>query len=386
MKIVSLHAAMPAFEQGLNNISQILKSTFFELGVEVEEINLSLFNINFFDGVKAQTVENILNRINSADGVVIESTSVLSMPCGILQTFMEHLGFGVYPNYFKEKKCFCVTVASDGSEKKACDIITDVIAEFGGIEVGRITISENNAKKAIDNPDIKEAIEKYAEDLYRILKQDRKFIIPTKKTTVMDSQSNNTIFNENIGKVFDNDVPKKIKSSEILKQIDYNAFDAKQEEDIKEISKFLTSQYNSEKSDKVSLNNEFSETFYRPGQDMSYGSSDIVPHIKSCRQRTQSLYHYFQPQLAAGIEAVIQINIKGDEKFEGYITIKGSNCEYKEGVHENPDVTVFSDCSVWLDILNGKYTIQKAFMIGQLKVRGNFVLMTKFDQLFKLQK
>ena len=93
MKIVSLHAAMPAFEQGLNNVSQILRNTFYELGVEVEEINLSLFDIHFFDGIKSQSVENILHRVSVADGVIFESTSVLSMPCGILQTFIEHLGF-----------------------------------------------------------------------------------------------------------------------------------------------------------------------------------------------------------------------------------------------------------------------------------------------------
>lgn len=85
MKIVSLHAAMPAFEQGLNNVSQILRNTFYELGVEVEEINLSLFDIHFFDGIKSQSVENILHRVSVADGVIFESTSVLSMPCGILQ-------------------------------------------------------------------------------------------------------------------------------------------------------------------------------------------------------------------------------------------------------------------------------------------------------------
>jgi hypothetical protein len=35
-------------------------------------------------------------------------------------------------------------------------------------------------------------------------------------------------------------------------------------------------------------------------------------------------------------------------------------------------------------VLTRKYTAQKAIMIGGLKVRGNFVLLTKFDMLFKL--
>ncbi len=386
MKIVSLHAAMPAFEQGLNNVSQILRNTFYELGVEVEEINLSLFDIHFFDGIKSQSVENILHRVSVADGVIFESTSVLSMPCGILQTFIEHLGYGIYQNVFQGKKCFCVTVSRDGSEKKACDSITDVISYFGGIDTGKITISENDAIKAMNEPYIKEAIEKYAEDLYRILKQERNFIIPQRKIAIDNGSDFN--FRENTNKIISNESKaKKIKSSEILREIDYSEFDARQEEDIKEISKILTSQYNSEKSgEPIGGNGFFQAGYQKPYQDLNGGFSNVVPHIKSCQQRTQSLYHYFQPQLSSGIEAVIQINVKGDEKFEGYLVISGGNCEYFDGVHENPDVTVFSDCSVWLDILNGKYTIQKAFMIGQLKVRGNFVLMTKFDQLFKIPK
>ncbi len=381
MKVVALHASMPAFEQGLNNISQIFKNTFFELGVEVEEINLSLLDIRFFDGVKSQAVENILRRIDNSDGVIIESTAVLNMPCGLFQTFIEHLGYGVYSNVFDGKKCFCISVSSDGSEKRSCDYIMDVIAEFGGIDAGRMTICSEDAKVAIGETSIKETVEKYAEDLYRILRQERRFFVPKKKT-VFSNMARKDDFAQDVAKVLGHEPkPKKIKSSEILEQIDYNSFNERQEEDIKEISRFLTNQYNSEKEKVVVQKNDFTNVYNEMGFN-----SEVVPHIKSCRQRTQSLHHYFQPQLAGGINAVIQINVKGDEKFEGYLKIYGSECEYVEGVHENPDVTVFSDCNVWLDILNGKYTIQKAFMIGQIKVRGNFVLMTKFDQLFKMQK
>ena len=388
MKIVALHSAMPTFEQGLNNVSKILKDTFFELGIEIESINLAVNDIKYFDGSKSQTIDNILKQISLSDGVIIESTSVLSMPCAIMQTFFEHLGFGNYQNAFQRKKCFCVTVSNDGSEKKACDYIMDIIADFGGIDVGKIMISENEAKVSLHDLSIKEAIEKYAEDLYRILKQERRFIIPSKKRTSSSSIDENMALRENVTKVLGHEpAPKKINSREILEQIDYSDFNARQEEDIKEISKFLTNQYNSEKNDNYSnfnANNKFITNQYN--NDFMFNQNEVVPHIKSCQQRTQSLYHYFQPQLATGVEAIIQINVKGDEKFEGYLSIKNANCEYTDGVHEDPDVTVFSDCNVWLDILNGKYTIQKAFMIGQLKVRGNFVLMTKFDQLFKMQK
>ncbi len=383
MKIVSLHAAMPAFEQGLNNISQILKSTFSELGININEINLSVYDIPFFDGIKSQVVENVLSKVDEADGIIIETTAVLSMPCGIMQTFIEHLGFSVYENVFYKKKCFCVSVSCDGSEKKACDYITDVISQFGGIDVGRITISDDSARKALTDVDIKEAVEKYAEDFYRILKQERKFFVPEKKSTVNTPNKLGNMDLDRDSEFKGMSIPKKLKSSEILEKIDYNSFDARQEEDIKEISKFLSNQYNSVKNETAVKNDTFSTTSYK---NVNFDSKNIVPHIKSCHQRTQSLYHYFQPQLAVGIDAVIQINIKGDEKFEGYLEIHGGNCDYVDGVHENPDVTVFSECNVWLDILNGKYTIQKAFMIGQLKVRGNFVLMTKFDQLFKMQK
>lgn len=141
-------------------------------------------------------------------------------------------------------------------------------------------------------------------------------------------------------------------------------------------------------------NDEYDRTEINPNRQATVSNlyknnaafDGLKPRMKTCRQKTESLYHYFQPQKAKDMNAVIQVNVKGDEKFEGFITIKDGECTYNNGVHDDPNVTIFVESNVWEDILDGRYSTQKAFMIGQLKVRGNFILLSKFDQLFKMNE
>ncbi|MCL2217297.1 MAG: SCP2 sterol-binding domain-containing protein, partial [Defluviitaleaceae bacterium] len=111
----------------------------------------------------------------------------------------------------------------------------------------------------------------------------------------------------------------------------------------------------------------------------------VEPRLKTARQITQNLPHYFQPQLSSGLQAVIQISITGEEAFEGFLYIHSTECSYSEGAAPAPDIIIMADTAVWMDVLKNKHTAQKAFMIGGLKVRGDFVLLTKFDTLFKLE-
>ncbi len=120
-------------------------------------------------------------------------------------------------------------------------------------------------------------------------------------------------------------------------------------------------------------------------QDFSVNQSQqVVPQNKTVEQMTKALEHYYQGHLANGFSMDLFIQISGEESFEGTLKINGNSCTYITGQNNIADVTVASSTSVWKDILSGKISMQKAFMTGQVKVRGNFVLLSRFDNLFKI--
>lgn len=155
----------------------------------------------------------------------------------------------------------------------------------------------------------------------------------------------------------------------------FEAFAERQEEDIKDIVKMFSQQM--KENIETPINN--TGTYKKPIQK----PTEVIHREKSCKQMMQNLPHHFQPHLATDIRAVFQFSITGDEVFEGYLAIDNSETYFKEGTSEKPDIYIYTNTNIMKDILRGKYSTQKAFMTGQLKVRGNFVLLNKLDQLFK---
>lgn len=369
MKITSLVAAMPNYDFGLSAVTKIIYSTLEELEVKVDEINLGLMQIPYYDGITAITCENIINTLKQSNGIILASTATNYGSNAIIQTFIEHISQKDGEDIFKGKNCLIVTVSKTMGERLSLDYFSRVVNGFEGFDTVKIGLNQAQLKDENQMETIKEIIEKQAEDYYRMLRQNRTFIIPKDANLGQSKNEFSSTQKELLSSI---EKKQKMPVSEIYQKLDLDNFTQKQEEDIKELTKFFAKKAS-----------ELGEVKKPKALNQQFTTGEIKPRLKTCKQLTQGLPHYFQPQLANGLTAVIQISIGGLEPFDGIIIITNTECDYIDGVHESPDITLLSDDKVWTDIIKGKRTAQKAFMIGQLKVRGNFSLLAKFEQLFK---
>jgi putative sterol carrier protein len=92
----------------------------------------------------------------------------------------------------------------------------------------------------------------------------------------------------------------------------------------------------------------------------------------------------FQPDLAEGVEAVIQYKLTGDEAGDYIVIIKDGKCTVSEGIADNPTMTLTADGRDFGDVLLGKANGMQYFMKGRLKLSGDLNLAMKLTTFFKM--
>ena len=102
----------------------------------------------------------------------------------------------------------------------------------------------------------------------------------------------------------------------------------------------------------------------------------------SCEEAIKVMPEVFRPGNAAGLQAVIQFNITGDENFNAYVTIKDQQCTHSDGKAESPTLTINSPADIWLGIVTGKVNPREAFQSGKAMAQGDMELFKKWPQLF----
>ena len=105
----------------------------------------------------------------------------------------------------------------------------------------------------------------------------------------------------------------------------------------------------------------------------------------SVQQLIQNHEKAFQPEKAAGIDAVIQYHLTGEEGGEWIITLKDGVCKVHQGIAENPKMSMTADAHEFRDILLGKMDGMAAFMQGKLKLTGDLNLAMKLTSMFKMK-
>ncbi len=92
----------------------------------------------------------------------------------------------------------------------------------------------------------------------------------------------------------------------------------------------------------------------------------------------------FLPDKAAGVNAIIQYKLTGDQAGDYIIKIADGKCTVEEGEAENPSMTLTSDGEFFRDVLLGKEDGMKGFMMGKLKLAGDLNLAMKLTSFFKM--
>ena len=429
MKLVYVHGSMPYFENEDSFIRGKIRSIFLELEADVDEVDLGRIHPPFFDGETTRSVDSIVEKIRAADGVVFATRTNLQAPSAVLMNFLEYLDLPEYSGVLSRKHVMLVLFSKNGGEKSALNLLSGIVSHLGGFTVSQIGLQ--SAHLTDSHEFSSEFIGRVCEDFYRAVRQKRNYIIPQDFTVHASIPIfvDNPLINAN---------PQKIPIKE--------NFTHEEEQDIEELSRLFSKKFG--ESDDLRKRSAPPPTYRNQASKLSstvrgetpidytnqlpiqngmppthanerVGSiqaetppilaSDVIqirrpmpdeppnayaskpnkneppaPRTKTAKQITQSLPHYFQPQLSAGLRAAIQFNIFGEEEFTGFLYIHSTECTYTEGPAPAPDIVIMADSNMWLDVLGGKFTAQKAFMVGGLKVRGDFVLLSKFDNLFKL--
>lgn len=91
----------------------------------------------------------------------------------------------------------------------------------------------------------------------------------------------------------------------------------------------------------------------------------------------------FNRQAAAGLKAVIQFNVSGQEPGIYHLVIDSDDCTFHSGSASKPTLTINTPSEVWLQVARGELSGQDAVLKGLYKVEGDASILMKMGELFK---
>jgi putative sterol carrier protein len=92
----------------------------------------------------------------------------------------------------------------------------------------------------------------------------------------------------------------------------------------------------------------------------------------------------FKPEAAEGVNTVLQYHLTGEEGGDWVVTIQDGVCAVREGVTDNPRMTLTSDAQDYKNVILGRTNAMQAFMTGKLKMAGDLALAMKLPAMFKM--
>jgi putative sterol carrier protein len=94
------------------------------------------------------------------------------------------------------------------------------------------------------------------------------------------------------------------------------------------------------------------------------------------------MVEHFEPSKAAGIDAVVQFDLSGENGGQYWLKIANQQATVGEGAVENPKMTIKGSADDYAAMASGTLNPMQAFMSGRIKIQGDMGLAMKFMSLF----
>lgn len=307
----------------INKMQEVL----LELHVTVERFNLCEMK---------NTITTLPQTLKSADGVILATTVEWYGIGGYMQQFLD--ACWLYGDKEKISKIYMcpVVMSTTYGEREAKTNLSVAWEILGGCPSSGMCGYIADIADLEMNKDYLNIIEKKAETLYRTINQK-----------VSSFPASNQVVKQKVAVMKNIDLTPQ-ESEQLSHYASDEGYVQKQKQDIQELtSLFKDLMGNKEADDTTSFVKEFKESF--------------------------------TPQ--PGFKATYKFQLE-DKKKAFIIKINISDLECYYGVVDKADVEVQVKSEVLQNIMFGRMTFQRAFMGGDMKMKGDFKVLRTLDQIF----
>ena len=103
--------------------------------------------------------------------------------------------------------------------------------------------------------------------------------------------------------------------------------------------------------------------------------------MPTVKQILDELPQRFRPGAARGMNAVIELDLSGENGGRYHAIIRDGTIEVREGPHRSPHMTLAMKAEDYVALATGQLTSQMAFMTGRLRITGDMGLAVKMPEL-----
>ncbi len=380
--IVAVNGSPKAGVGNTSLIIEMLRPALAEEGFDLEVINLTTHHIEYCTGC-AFCIEKggcwidddhwkIVEELLAADGIILASPVYFLHVTGQMKTFIDRsLAFGHKPRP-TWKPGLAISVSAGMGETDAAQYLAGMLHTFGAFSVGTLTAIATQPGGFLGKEAVEARAVDLSRDLARAIKGKRRY-----PATDRDLR-----FYQFIGSLVES-------NKETMMKHDYKHW-----QEHRLYDGFET--YIQQSVAAVPFDNGMREAWIKGMIEEQKGrkrgqsaldkdkkeQSAPLSEVSSCRDLIRSMPLGFNPEAAAGLTAVLQFEMNGNENFVSHLEIANGRCTHHDGPAAKPNLVIKSPASVWLKISRGELDGQKAFMEGQYRVEGDMGLLLKLKNLF----